>query len=191
MSECVPVLSVSSRPQVWSIKNTFFQCIKHLTQNSFTLLDSSSWFCWHICWYSSYISPKTNERNRENVMNCLICTLRLHTVYLSFLCQQVLYHEILLVDLVIVIEGHGDENFNGLLLCICVDVGQLFWAHRKLSHAEHLCHVELQGLLHCTDVLDLSQRHDCVLQTWNSPAANRLYINLSKITQSCQETQIM
>ncbi len=102
--------------------------------------------------------------------------------------QKVLYHELVLVDLVIVIKGHGDENFNCFLLCYFVDVRQLFWAHRKLSHAEHLCHVELQGLLHCTDVLDLSQRHHCVLQTRNIPAADRLYINPSEITQSCQET---
>lgn len=96
----------------------------------------------------------------------------------------------MLVDLVIVIEGHGDETFNGFLLCDCVDVGQICRVHRKLSHAEHLGHVGHQGLIHCTDVLDLRQRHDCVLQTWNLPAADRLYVNLSKIPQSCQETQL-
>ncbi len=184
MSECVPVLSVSSRPQVWSIKYTFFQCIKHLTQNSFTLLDRFFLILLaHLLIFIIHF-PLKQMNETENELKFVLYVYILFNF--SFLCQQVHYHELVLVDLAIVIKGHGDENFNCFLLCYFVDVGQLFWAHRKLSHAEHLCHVELQGLLHCTDVLDLSQRHHCVLQTRNIPAADRLYINLSEITQSCQ-----
>lgn len=37
LCECVSVLSVSSRFQVWSIGNAYFQLVKHLTQNFLTL----------------------------------------------------------------------------------------------------------------------------------------------------------